>query len=218
MLLPWLLNAARRPNCITVQRGDTLFRLSKKYGLSVAELKLWNGLSNDFILAGQKLWLEPLYRSLPADEITKPKLAPGKWQNIIAHHSATTNGNAIIFDEHHRIRQGREHGLAYHFVIGNGTDSRDGKVETGGRWLKQVNGGHVSSAAYNANSIGICMVGNFEKTRPTKRQLVSLIELTDYLKNRLFHGRLKFLVHKELEKTLCPGRYFPSEKLGKLFG
>ncbi len=217
LLMPGLLDSANRPSHITVQRGDSLFRLSKKYSLSVAQLKLWNGLTSDLIYTGQKLWLEPAYRNLPVSEITKPKIKSNRWQNIIAHHSATPNGNAKIFDQHHRVRQGREHGLAYHFVFGNGTNSRDGKVEIGGRWLKQVNGGHVSNVTYNANSIGICLVGNFERTHPSKAQLVSLIELTDYLKNRVFSGKLKFLVHNEIEKTLCPGRYFPSTRLRKLF-
>lgn len=212
----WL--AAARPERVRVLGGDTLTSIARRHGLSVTDIRLWNGLCSDLILAGQELWLKPQYHRLPLKEITRAKVKPGRWKNIITHHSATSNGSATVFDEYHRVAQGRKHGLAYHFVIGNGTNSTDGKVEVGGRWLKQVNGGHVRSADYNACSIGICLVGNFEKTRPTQAQLKSLIELSDYLKNRRFRGRLKFLVHKELEKTLCPGRHFPLARFHQLLG
>jgi membrane-bound lytic murein transglycosylase D len=40
----------------TVSSGDTVFNLSKKYGVSVDELKSWNGIgSQNIISIGQKL-------------------------------------------------------------------------------------------------------------------------------------------------------------------
>jgi LysM repeat protein len=200
-----------------VHRGDTLTGIGRRHGISVRDLQLWNGLTSDLILVGQKLLLKPMYNHLPLREITKPKLNILKWRHIIAHHSATPNGNAKIFDTFHR-RKGMENGLAYHFVIGNGTNSGDGEVEVGGRWLKQLNGGHVRSEAHNANSIGVCVVGNFEQRKPTRKQATALIELTDYLMNRMLRGRPKFMVHRDLEQTLCPGRHFPTKRLHTLFG
>lgn len=41
----------------TVVRGDTLYGLSKRFGVSVAELKRMNGLSSDALKVGQKLTL-----------------------------------------------------------------------------------------------------------------------------------------------------------------
>jgi len=44
----------------TVQKGDTLYRISKKYGISVDELRKLNNLSGDQALrAGQKLQVSP---------------------------------------------------------------------------------------------------------------------------------------------------------------
>ena len=200
-----------------VQRGDTLTAIGRQYGVSVRQLQLWNGLTTDLILIGQKLFLKPAYNNLPLREITRPQVNVGKWRHIIVHHSATSSGNAKIFEQAHRQR-GMQNGLAYHFVIGNGSNSGDGEVEIGGRWMRQLKGGHVRSEAYNANSIGICLVGNFELGKPSRKQASTLIELTDYLMNRMLRGRPKLMTHRELEKTLCPGRHFPAKRLHELFG
>ena len=59
---------------------------------------------------------------------------------------------------------------------------RIGRGPVGGRWRRQLKGGHVRSETHNTNSIGICLVGNFERTSPTRKQVASLVELLDYLK------------------------------------
>jgi len=201
-----------------VRKGENLSLIAKRYRTTVVNLKLWNGLTSDVIIPGQRISLSAQYKSLPLTTINRPKINTAKWKNVIAHHSATKNGNAKIFDAAHR-RRGMENGLAYHFVVCNGTNgSHDGKVEVGARWLRQIKGGHVKSKTYNANSIGICVVGNFEDKHPSKKQIASLIELIDYLKNKALRGRPKFKVHRELEQTVCPGKNFPVAKLHKIFG
>ena len=201
-----------------VKRGENLTLIAKRHGTTVSNLKIWNGLTSDVIIPGQKLYLRPQHSSLPLTTINRPRVNTTKWKNIIAHHSATGNGNAKIFDAAHR-RRGMENGLAYHFVICNGTNGcADGKVEVGARWLRQIRGGHVKSETYNANSIGICVVGNFQEGWVTRRQEASLVALIDYLKNTVLKGKPRFRVHRELEQTICPGKYFPAKKLHGLFG
>jgi len=39
----------------TVAKGETLYRISKDYGVSVQDLKAWNGLADNTIHVGQKL-------------------------------------------------------------------------------------------------------------------------------------------------------------------
>ena len=142
-----------------------------------------------------------------------------RWRHIIGHHSATPNGSAAIFDAYHRNQRHMENGLAYHFIIGNGTDSKDGQIEIGPRWTKQLRGGHVHSLAYNENSVGICLVGNFEKTRPTAKQIAAFTALVQFLRADVLLGRAPLLLHREVkgEQTLCPGRNFPAKHIHQLF-
>src|SRR5438067_10459729 len=58
-----------------------------------------------------------------------PNAQARSWKWIVIHHSATTSGGAATFDRMHREKGWDE--LGYHFVIGNGTDTRNGQVEVG---------------------------------------------------------------------------------------
>ncbi len=44
-----------------VQHGDTLFNISKKHGIPLSKLKLYNNLTSDKIFVGQKIYLTPHY-------------------------------------------------------------------------------------------------------------------------------------------------------------
>jgi hypothetical protein len=146
-------------------------------------------------------------------------ITPGHWHWLVAHHSGINCGNAAIYDRQHRER-GMENGLAYHFVIGNGSDSRDGQIEVGGRWLKQLKGGHVHREDINEVGIGICLVGNFEEGKPTRNQVLAFRELMDYLRSEVVGKGIRFAVHREIEPghTVCPGRHFPVARMHRLYG
>jgi LysM repeat protein len=215
---PALLRAASGEYVYIVRKGDTLSQIARKQGVSLKQLKSYNGLSKDLIVVGQKLKIPSDQRYLKEVQAhtDKIKLNKPKWKYIVAHHSATPYGNASSYDKVDR-NHGMENGLAYHFVIGSGRDSGDGEIEIGSRWTKQLHGGHVSKWSYNNHGIGICLVGNFEKTKPTGRQMAAFTELVDYLGNGLLGGSYKFMVHKEVNATLCPGRNFPTAAMHKRF-
>jgi len=143
-----------------------------------------------------------------------------KWKYIVIHHSGTSMGNAKIFEYYHRRVRGMENGMAYHFVIGNGSESKNGEIEIGNRWKKQLQGGHLRSDEQNEIAIGICLVGDFNKTRPNKKQIAALIELITYLRQKQYPQELRFVVHRDINirPTDCPGRFFPAQAMYKLFG
>lgn len=139
-----------------------------------------------------------------------------RWQFIVVHNSGTRQGSARIFDYYHRHVRRMQNGLAYHFVIGNGTSTGDGEIEVGDRWRRQINGGHVHSDYLNNIALGICLVGDFNRDQPTRRQLEACEELIKYLRKRCGKIDAHYAVvrpHREVNPpqwaTDCPGDAFP---------
>ncbi len=201
----------------TVQKGDTLGHIALRYGTTVRSIQHANSLSSDLVRVGQKLKIPtgtvasgPDLLAKVRAETARIKVRRDNWKRIVVHHSAIKYGNAKKYDAAHRQR-GMQNGLAYHFLIGNGIDSGDGEIEIGPRWKKQLLGGHVRSYQLNLTAIGICLVGNFEQTHPSRKQLDAFTQLMDWLQRDVLRKKTQFAGHKELkgEQTICPGKNFP---------
>src|SRR4051794_4837437 len=150
------------------------------------------------------------------EEIRRAPVASNRWKFIVVHNSGTRQGNAKVFDYYHRHVRRMQNGLAYHFVIGNGTSTGNGEIEVGDRWRRQINGGHVHSDYLNNIALGICLVGDFNRDQPTRAQLDSCEELIRYLRERCgkADGRpIPVRPHREVNPprwaTDCPGDDFP---------
>lgn len=150
------------------------------------------------------------------EEIRRAPVQRRRWQFIVVHNSGTRQGNARVFDYYHRHVRRMQNGLAYHFVIGNGTSTGNGEVEVGDRWRRQINGGHVHSDYLNNIALGICLVGDFNRDQPTRAQLESCEELIRYLRERcgkIDRGDIPVRPHREMNPprwaTDCPGDAFP---------
>jgi hypothetical protein len=149
-------------------------------------------------------------------QIDRAPVARSRWQYIVVHNSGTRQGNAAAFDYYHRHFRRMQNGLAYHFVIGNGTSTGNGQVEVGDRWRRQINGGHVHSDYLNNIALGICLVGDFNRDQPTRAQLDCCEELIRYLRQRCGKVGDHYPIvkpHREVNPprwaTDCPGDVFP---------
>jgi N-acetylmuramoyl-L-alanine amidase len=170
---------------------------------------------------GWWFWSRPevTYRYLSRSvrsEIDHAPVMRRRWQFIVVHNSGTRQGSARIFDYYHRHVRHMQNGLAYHFVIGNGTSTGDGEIEVGDRWRRQINGGHVHSDYLNNIALGICLVGDFNRDQPTGRQLEACEELINYLRKRCGKIDAHYAVvrpHRDVNPpqwaTDCPGDAFP---------
>jgi len=204
-----------------VKKGDSLGLIAKRFGVSATDLAMINRIDRpNLIRAGQKLTI-PLSgsRRPPSpkllDSSTLSKLnairpSSGKWRKIIIHHSATPVDDALNMHKVHLAR-GMKNGLAYHFVISNGSrKARDGEIYLSNRWKGQLDGGHVKKLAWNRTSIGICLIGNFQIRPPTSKQLSALEGLCEYLikqcKLQVNDVTTHTLFHPN--HTVCPGKYF----------
>ncbi len=161
-----------------------------------------------------KVTVPPTYSKYPPGWIP-PRGRERRWKAIIIHHSAQSTGNMAMIDKYHREVNGWD-GVGYDFVIGNGSGSRDGQVEVTFRWKKQVAGAHCGGTPNNrANEygIGICLIGDFTKTKPTYRQQVALKKLVRFLQKRYGISTRSIYAHADTpgytRKSICPGRYFP---------
>jgi LysM repeat protein len=217
---PGFTSAAPEGFYHTLEKGQTLYRLSKTYSVDLKELMRVNGISDPTHLeVGQKVFIprplsqgfaaRPLTVSISPDKmrsIVGPKQYTYRWETITLHHSATLKGSARHFDRDHRKRH--MGGLFYHFVIGNGSYTSDGAVEAGWRWKRQVK-------ANRPNDIQICLVGDFNRQSMSDAQLSSLIHLIAILQQDYDIPLSGIRKHEDVKgkPTECPGRNFPFDRV-----
>jgi N-acetylmuramoyl-L-alanine amidase len=203
-----------------VQRGETLYRISKYYGVGVNDLMRANHIldvrsletgRNLFIPLGPKT--PHVARSLAGgmslgqvEALAGPKHYSSLWRTITIHHSGTKQGSARLFDRDHTRR--RMGGLFYHFVIGNGTYTPDGAIEVGWRWKEQVK-------ANRPEDIQICLVGNFDNQALSDAQMDSTVKLVHVLRKQYGIPLSAIRKHSDIKgkHTDCPGTRFPFSNL-----
>lgn len=130
---------------------------------------------------------------------TDVPLQPLKWRNIVVHSSASAHS-----------------GLAErtHFVIGPGADAASPVIRATPLWKRQAEGHHVYVPwrDFNADSVGICLVGDFSRRGPTEAQLRVLIRLVQALQRTFRIAADRVYLHSDLDPgSGSPGRAFPGE-------
>lgn len=120
---------------------------------------------------------------------------------LIIHHSGGTDSNPLLDTSNHtakdmeawHLSKGWE-GLGYQYVIHKNGDVWKGRPET-------YHGAHTTN--YNTKSIGICMSGNFDATKPTSSQTLALVSLMKDIIKRYPNIQVKY--HRDFAKKTCPG-------------
>ncbi len=148
----------------------------------------------------------------PADLLQPPK-TERSWRYIVVHHSDHPTGGYAQIDRDHKQVKGLQ-GCGYHFVIGNGSESPDGQIEVAKRWSDQKPGAHCRDCRtpeMNDEGIGICLIGNFDESAPTPKQMEATKTLIAYLQARYKIADDHVGTHDQVAsgKTDCPGRQFP---------
>ncbi len=124
---------------------------------------------------------------------------------IIVHHTERNNDFPLFVKLRHVYLRKWED-IGYHYLIGNTRPfTIDGKLYFGRPEIFQ--GAHASG--YNHNSLGICLIGNFDKKRPSRRQLETLYS---FLVDKVYQYNIppeNILGHRELPEVVktCPGKY-----------
>jgi hypothetical protein len=123
-----------------------------------------------------------------------PAAVERRWTAIIVHHSDTDTGSAAVFDKYHREYMGWD------------------------RWRQQRTGAHCKTPNNWANEkgIGICLVGDFNRSSPTWAQTQSLVKLVTFLQRRYRIPPSRVYGHGEtpgVRVTGCPGKNFSVARL-----
>ncbi len=131
-------------------------------------------------------------------------------KRIVVHHSATgSNATPRAFASYH-VDNNKWPGIGYHYVV-----SRDGVI------YKTNNDSTVSWHAgptANRDSIGICMVGTFDNSKPPAAQWQAAIDLIRHLMKAYSVPAEGVIGHCEVPKVAksCPGRAIDLKELRQL--
>lgn len=188
--------------------SETLWRISKIYNVDMDTLLRVNRIADPTLIKnGQKLIIPSTAGARPVIPLYPSK----KWRYIVVHHTATEDGNAHSIDQLHHKR-GFWNGLGYHFLIDNGTATKeDGQIEVGPRWIKQLDGAHANAAGMNEMGIGVSLVGNYSERHVSRKTFDSLLFLVKTLQRYYGIPNSNVIRHKDVpgKNTECPGNLFP---------
>lgn len=116
---------------------------------------------------------------------------------IIIHHSAASQDQTVQEIEKYHLNLGWE-GVGYQYLITKLGEVWKGRPEF-------YHGAHVSEKGMNKKSIGICLIGDFDKGLPTKAQEDNLVDLVKDIKTR--YPNIKFAYHRDYATyKSCPGK------------
>lgn len=141
--------------------------------------------------------------SLDAVFQTQTPVTPGRWRYIYVHHSRTSGGDAMGLAQ--------QTGASDHFVIGNGDGCIDGEVQMTQSWNHQqsISTPPQGASQIDPGCISICVVGDFDRTRPTQTQLRRLGQLVGTLQSRLHITAGDVQVYDLTESAAGIGHSFP---------
>ena len=123
------------------------------------------------------------------------KRALSRVEYIVVHHSGTTSGSPKAFARY-QINHNDWPGIGYHFVI-----DTDGSIYV----TNPIDVLSYHVLRNNTKCIGICMVGNFNKTRPSVLQLNKMDELIGSI--QMIMPDLYVKGHRDFKDTSCPGQH-----------
>jgi hypothetical protein len=110
---------------------------------------------------------------------TQIPVTSNRWRYIYIHHSRTTSGDAVTLSQ--------QSGSADHFVIGNGDGCIDGEIQMTQAWNHQqsITSPPQGASQMDPDCISICLVGDFDTTKPTPTQQRRLTQLVGTLQSKL---------------------------------
>lgn len=166
--------------------------------LALAPAPLAPGAVGSLAAVGQSQSLEAIFE-------TPAPVQDDRWKYVFIHHSKTDGGNAATLGE-------SSGGLADHFVIGNGDLCGDGEVQIAQRWHRQAAAGRLPGMkSIDPSCVSICLIGDFNRGKPTGVQIKRLSQLVAALQARCGIPADNVLLFNDDASVMGVGRFFPRE-------
>jgi hypothetical protein len=137
--------------------------------------------------------LDPIFEShSPAAE--------QRWKYIYVHQSRTVGVTALTPMQ------------SDHFVIGNGQGSLDGEIQVTQLWTRQQSVAAPPDGVQqiDPDCISICLIGDFDRTRPTATQQRRLTQLVSALQTHLRIPASQVWLMDQPASPAGVGRFFPT--------
>ena len=126
---------------------------------------------------------------------------------IVLHHTGVEADQTVeTINNFHRFNRGWA-GIGYHFYI-----RPDGQIYKG----REVTVQGVHTPGANNKSIGICLTGNFNYSKPNADQIESVVKLIRWLNKN--YKKLEIVGHRDKASSQCPGDKFPLEEIKEMVG
>jgi len=131
-------------------------------------------------------------------------------ERIVIHHSASDDTHTYNWVQlrHYHVEVKGWRDIGYHW----GVEKVDRAYRVHMGRLPTETGAHVRGK--NTTSIGVCLVGNFSRTRPPAELLKYAAKFVSWLS--LVEGDLPVVGHNELASTECPGKYFDLDRFREM--
>ena len=136
------------------------------------------------------------------------------WRYIVLHHTAAETDSLAGISRGHARRFCDPLGIQYHFLIGNGRSAPDGAIQLA-RWRYRAQSIHVVHPERAPNAITVSLQGNLHARAPSPAQLLAVETLVRRLMQvyAIPVERISTNTRVDGTFTVCPGRYFPIDRL-----
>jgi hypothetical protein len=141
--------------------------------------------------------------------LAEPGASRRRWQWIVIHHTAAESATLDGIDRYHRAHFGDPLGAEYHFVIGNGRRTDEGRCEPA-RWRHQELAAHLFHPERAPDSLALCLIGNFHERPVPTAMMDALAGLCRALMVPFGIPIDQVSSHRVIDQglTACPGKYF----------
>lgn len=133
-----------------------------------------------------------------------------KWSGVCVHHSSTLDSATKSWEAiyRHHIEINKWATIGYHF----GVEDVDNVV--GVRVGRSLNLSGAHCRPLNSSHIGLCIVGDFDKEKPSELHLeIASLLISDLAVSYQFPiNEQSIMYHKDAWNTKCPGQFFPDKK------